>query len=348
MQINFPPIWGMSGVQNFFGEGYPFHRIYKRIFGRLFTFDGVLFVAKTTTIDANKGNMPMKGDGITPSEFRPACIIAGFWQFLLGVMLNAVGLSGPGLHALLDRNIWQQSRQSIMISFMSIVKGVDEEDGLNKRLAEFEKFASALAVRRDQFLEYFFIQINISCPNVKAGEKSDALIIREASGYLSILESYLPGIQCIFKVNTLMQPETAVKLSRHPQCAGICITNTLPWSTLKWWQKILYFPSSFFTDKSPLDQFGGGGLSGRPLLALVEDWVRKARAVGFTKHINAGGGILCAHHVNRLRAAGADSVSIGTVAALRPWRLRRIIRRAYRVFGSKPDEVYAFQTADAI
>ena len=348
MQTNFPPIWGMSGVQNFFGEGYPFHRIYKWIFGKLFTFDGVLFVAKTTTIDANKGNMPMKDDGITPSDFRPACIIAGPWQSFLGVMLNAVGLSGPGLRALLDRNIWQQRRASFMISFMSIAKGVDEEDGLRKRLEEFGRFASALFVQRDRFLEFFLIQINISCPNVKAGEKSDALIIREAAGYLSILEDWLPGVRCIFKINTLMRPETAVKLSQHPQCAGICVTNTLPWATLKWWQKALYFPSSIFTGKSPLDRFGGGGLSGRPLLALVEDWVRKARAAGFTKHINAGGGILCARHVDRLKAAGADSVSIGTVAALRPWRLRSIIRRAYEVFGSKPDKVYEFDVPETI
>ncbi|QQR79249.1 MAG: hypothetical protein IPJ68_03380 [Candidatus Moraniibacteriota bacterium] len=77
-----------------------------------------------------------------------------------------------------------------------------------------------------------------------------------------------------------------------------------------------------------------GGLSGRPLLPLVEDWVRRARRAGFEDHINAGGGILHPKDVNRLRKAGADSVSIGSVATLRPWRLRAIIDRAYDLFGS--------------
>jgi dihydroorotate dehydrogenase len=333
MKTYLPPIWDMSGVRGFFGEGYAFHRIYKRLFGRLFTFDGVMFVAKTTTLLPNKGNMPMKEDGITPTELKPTCIAIGPWQFILGIMMNAVGLSGPGVVALLDKNRWQEMAESFMISFMSIAKGRDDETTAKLHLEEFETFVSSLKARLSQFAAKFLIQINISCMNVDHGSDAEAVVLKEVFGYMDLVARYLPGVRCIIKVNTLMQPETAVTFSRHPQCAGVCVSNALPWSALtrseRWW----YFPLSIFTGKSPLARFGGGAFSGGPLLAEVERWIRDARRAGFNKHINAGGGIRCRNDVNRLVYAGADSISIGSVALLRPWRLRSIIAWVYHVLG---------------
>lgn len=333
--LSVPPIWGMSGVQNFFGEGYPFHHVFRAIFGERFSFAGMMFVAKTTTLLPNLGNMPMEDDGVTPSKLRPACIVSGLWQFLLGVMLNAVGLSGPGAAQLLRRNMWQdRTVQPFMLSFMSIAKdkGGNERIGMGLRLEEFEGFMKLLALA--EFKARMLLQINVTCPNVGAAKKSNALFLEECEGYLALAARYMPGLQIIFKINVHTDIETMVKLQAHPQFAGVCVSNTLPWATLSRWQQILYFPSSLFTGKSPLQHFGGGGLSGKPLLVLVEDWVRQARKAGFEKHINAGGGILCPDDVSRLRKAGADSVSIGTVAALRPWRLKKIINRAYDIFGS--------------
>ncbi len=324
--IDFGPIWVMSGTLNFFGQGWPFHKWLKKLFPKGFAFEGMTFVTKTTTLEPREGNMPMQEDGITPQEWRPSCIILGPWQWLRGVMLNAVGLSGPGARDLLSRGWWQQMTMPFMISFMSVAGTVEE------RLREFESFLQLLAAEVPNFRTAFGLQINLSCPNVKAGGKSDAIIVEEGFGYLRLADNCLPDMPIVFKVNTLMRPETAVMLSLHPQCGGICVSNTLPWSAMKWWQKMLYFPSSIFTRKSPLNRFGGGGLSGRPLLPLVEQWVFEARFLGFEKHINAGGGILHTDDVDRLQEAGADSVSIGSVAALRPWRLRSIIKRAYQVF----------------
>lgn len=325
-----PPIWGMSGVQNFFGEGYPFHAIMRRIFGDWFSFDGMIFVAKTTTWLSNTGNMPMKADGVTPKDWRPACIIAGPWQWLLGVMLNAVGLSGPGARALLERGEWQNRTQLFMISFMSIAKGANEELGMKLRLAEFAAFIQHLAQQR--FRAPMVLQINVTCPNVGATTKSASLFSDECQGYLALVAEHMPDLQVIFKINVYTDIDTLIELQSHPQFAGVCVSNTLPWAKLTRWQQIRYFPLSLFTGKSPLHQFGGGGLSGKPLLPLVEDWVWRARLAGFIKHINAGGGILCPDDVDRLKKAWADSVSIGSVAALRPWRLRAIIKRAHEVF----------------
>ena len=322
--IDFDPIWVMSGTLNFFGKGWPLHRVLKKLFPQGFAFEGITFVAKTTTLHQRNGNMPMQADGITPQEWRPKCIILGPWQWLLGIMLNAVGLSGPGARDLLSRGLWQQMTRPFMISFMSV------ETTMQARLKEFEDFLQLLVAEIPHFRTAFGLQVNISCPNVEAGGKSDALIVEEGFCYLNLADHYVPQVPVVFKVNTLMRPETAVMLSMHPQCGGICVSNTLPWSALKWWQKALYFPSSIFTGKSPLDRFGGGGLSGRPLLPLVGQWVFEARFMGFEKHINAGGGILCADDVNHLHEA--DSVSVGSVAVLRPWRLRAIRNRAQNIF----------------
>ncbi|MEK9151373.1 MAG: hypothetical protein AAB547_01970 [Patescibacteria group bacterium] len=328
--IDFGPIWVMSGTLNFFGGGWPFHKVLKKLFPKGFRFDGITFVAKTTTLHhrifPQAGNLPMREDGITPKELFPTCIIIGWWQWLWGVMLNAVGLSGPGARDLLARGQWQQMTKRFMISFMSVAGTVEE------RLKEFEEFLQLLVPEIPKFKAAVGMQVNISCPNVKAGGKSDAIIIEEGFGYMNLMAHYVPQVPGIFKVNTLMRPETAVMLSMHPQCGGVCVSNTLPWSAMKWWQKMLYFPSSIFTGKSPLDRFGGGGLSGRPLLPLVEQWVRDVRLAGFEKHINAGGGITCVDDVDRLYLAGADSVSVGSVAALRPWRLRSIRNRAQKMF----------------
>ena len=105
----------------------------------------------------------------------------------------------------------------------------------------------------------------------------------------------------------------------------LCISNTIPWGTMPDrinWKKL------FGSATSPLEKFGGGGLSGAPLLPLVFEWVTNARAAGLTCPLNAGGGILAPNDAEALFDAGADSVFIGSMAILRPWRVRATIRHA--------------------
>ena len=47
--IEFGSVIGASGIQGFFGEGYPYHRYPKLLFPRSFKFDGMTFTAKTTS-----------------------------------------------------------------------------------------------------------------------------------------------------------------------------------------------------------------------------------------------------------------------------------------------------------
>jgi hypothetical protein len=131
---NWPNVYNASGARGFSGEGYPFHKPW-RPFGLDYT--GSCFVAKTTTLEPRLGNMPLD-ENLRPRELLPKCIVV---KLIQGVVLNAVGLSGPGLSALLAR--WLASpRQSEpwTVSFMPVAKTALE------RIEEAAKFFSEVRV----------------------------------------------------------------------------------------------------------------------------------------------------------------------------------------------------------
>lgn len=310
--IDFGPVLDASGVQGFFGEGYWYHRFSKSLG---LNFYGCTFVAKTTTLHARQGNMPMKKDGITPRELMPRCVKVYFRK---GIMLNAVGLSGPGAKVLFQTGRWQTRTEPFFISFMSV------EKSLEKRAAELEGFVGLFAKYLPGFSAPVGLQINFSCPNV--GLDIDHLVDEARTGLK--MASAL-GIPLMPKFNVLAPAEAIKEIADSPNCDAICVSNTIPWEKLP---ETINWKNLFGSDISPLVKLGGGGLSGRPLLPLVIDWVSRARKAGIKKPIHAGGGILAPNDLVLLYDAGASSVFIGSVATLRPWRVRPIIRKAHQLF----------------
>jgi len=309
--IEYGPILDASGVQGFFCEGYWHHKYLKPIG---LDFAGCTFVAKTTTLQARKGNMPMQ-NGVIPSEFFPRCVKVYFRK---GIILNAVGLSGPGAKALFEMKLWQARTKPFFISFMSV------EESPEKRIAELQEFIDLFAKYLPGFRAPVGLQINYSCPNV--GLDTSCLVDEVIAGLRIASVLNIP----LMPKFSVLTPAAAVKrISDDSNCHALCISNTIPWGKLP--EKINW-KELFGSDISPLAEFGGGGLSGRPLFPLVVEWVRMARSLGITKPINAGGGILSAIDLSWLHGAGADSVFIGSVATLRPWRVGGIIRRAYELF----------------
>ncbi|PIR86962.1 MAG: hypothetical protein COU11_03025 [Candidatus Harrisonbacteria bacterium CG10_big_fil_rev_8_21_14_0_10_49_15] len=309
---DFGPVWGASGVQGFFGEGYRHHRYLGPLKPR---FNGMTFVAKTTTLRPNKGNMPLRPD-FTPAELIPRCIIT---KPARGVVLNAVGLSGPGPERLLEQGAWQSATAPLMLSFMSTAGSADE------RLEELDQFTELLFLELSAFQAPVALQLNFSCPNVGLDPGG---LISEISQALSIA-AWL-GIPLIPKLNALVPPAAAADIARHRHCAGLTLTNAIPWGALPErinWEEI------FGASTSPLRLRGfssPGALSGAPLLPILLDWLGYGRAL-ISKPINAGGGILHPRDVDRLRSVGADSISVGSAAILRPWRVKAIIRRAHQL-----------------
>ncbi|NIA31360.1 MAG: hypothetical protein GWP06_15810 [Actinobacteria bacterium] len=310
--INFGPVLGASGVQGFFGEGYWYHK-FLRPFG--LNFDGCAFVAKTTALNKTIGNMSFEKDGITPKEFKPNCIKINFFK---GVALNAIGLSGPGAKALFEVNKWQCRKEPFFLSFMATASS------LQGRIIQLQKFVKLFKKNLPFFHTDVGLQINYSCPNVGLNLKELSKEIKQGIQIASELD-----IPLMPKFNITVPFEFAKEISELLGCDAICVSNTLPWKHFK--EKIAC-KGLFGSDNSPLAHLGGGGLSGKLLLPLVADWVRKARRIGIRKPINAGGGILASRDVNILYDAGASSVFIGSIAMLRPWRVKRTIARAYKIF----------------
>jgi len=95
---------------------------------------------------------------------------------------------------------------------------------------------------------------------------------------------------------------------------------------IDWW-------GIFGSSESPLKQYGGGGLSGYPLLSIVAEWISEIRSEGAKIPIIGGGGVLKKSDVNLLWQSGASAIMIGSVSNLRPWRIRGIIKRAQQLYG---------------
>lgn len=305
--VAFGPVWGASGVQGFFGEKYWYQELFARWIPG-YSFRNVTFVTKTATANRNEGNMPLKEDGITPKERRPVCIVLGIWQFIWGVMLNAVGLSNIGIGPLIGKGLWQKITEPLMISVMAI------SGSARNRVAEIRLIVIHLSRLIPTLKVPVAIQLNRSCPNVKHKVARDEFV-EETWDSLTALEPL--GVPIFVKINTLTSVDDAKRIALHSACSGFIVSNTLPWDAIPKWMRILFFGST----RSPLAHLGGGGLSGWPIRRLVCAWIRDARKAGITKHINAGGGIFGPYGVWRVKRAGADSISLGTIATVRPWML---------------------------
>jgi dihydroorotate dehydrogenase len=338
--IEFGPVLGASGVQGWFGEGYPYHR-YAKLAG--LNFDGMTLVSKTTTLNAREGDMPVKKDGVTPAKLFPKCVKVKFFK---GIALNSVGLTGPGAEALFKMGEWQQLTSPFLFSFMSVAKDKAE------RRHELKQYCALLKRYELVMRAPFGLQINFSCPNT---DLDPTVLIHEVGAALADARMILgEKIPIMPKFNAVTPPEVVKGIQGF--CDAVCVSNTIPWGKLPekidwkglWGTQTVYeqlrnpemggttvdrYPVEKLV--SPLADLGGGGLSGSPLLPIVADWVREARDIGVNIPINAGGGIM---HVNDIRELvragivfGRDSIFLGSVAFLRPWRVRGLIKRAHRL-----------------
>ena len=233
-------------------------------------------------------------------------------------MLNAVGLSGPGADALFQRGIWQEMTKPFFLSFMSVAETAEE------RVAELEMFVWLFKKYLPYFRAKVGLQVNYSCPNIGL---DPGKITTEAKEGLTIASSL--GIPLVPKFNVVAPVEAIIEISENSNCDAICVSNTIPWGKLP---NVIDWKGLFGSDISPLAKFGGGGLSGAPLLPITSDWVIRARKAGLKKPINFGGGILSEKDLDGLPLQPNDSIFIGSVASLRPLRVKGIIRKAHLLF----------------
>ncbi|MDD3607197.1 MAG: hypothetical protein PHQ20_00130 [Candidatus Moranbacteria bacterium] len=313
--VNFGVAFVASGALNFFGEGWKFHKIFKKLFALDFT--GATFVSKTTTLNYRQGNMELDSN-LQPRFLFPDCVRV---YPAKRVVLNSVGLSGPGAEYLFSRGLWQKKRKPFLISFMAV------EATKEQRVMEAKKFAEILGKEIPNFSAKVGVELNISCPNTS---HCSMTLIDDAVDQIEAFTNL--GVPVILKVNALTPTDAIVKIAGSGLCDAILVSNTIPWGQLP--EKINW-QGLFGSSESPLKHLGGGGLSGYPLLPIVAKWISEAKDKGVSVPIIGGGGISKKVDVDLLKQYGADAISIGSVAIIRPWRVQGIIQRARQIYGGE-------------
>lgn len=309
--IDFGNVLNSSGARNFDGSGWWYHKALGHI-GLDYT--GTTFVAKTTTLSPRQGNMLLKG--VDPAELLPRCIKVYPYK---GRALNAVGLSGPGARALLASGTWHKQERPFFLSFMSVEKESP------RRMAELLEFVQLLKTHLP-FQAPVGLQINFSCPNVMLDTRH---LVDEIRMSLDLARSL--DIPLVPKINAETPQDVILSLEDHQAFDAICVSNTIPWGRLP---SQIDWKELFGSVRSPLAEFGGGGLSGAPLLPIVTKWIQKLRGLGFGKPIVGGGGILSQDGADQMLAAGADAIELGSVSMLRPWRVKGIVEHVNRKLGN--------------
>jgi dihydroorotate dehydrogenase len=275
--------------------------------------------------------MPFKENTLTPQEFFPKCIYVsprGWWH---GSALNAVALSGPGFGLLIETGEWQKKTEPFFISIMSIS---NTEDDRQIDMWRFYMEIERMIKKYSHLQSLLGLQINYSCPNT--GHDMNELLeklVKEVRDHLSIFRTL--GIPLVPKLNILLPIKEALEIGNDRNCDGLTLSNTIPWDDLPDFRidrgKIF---GKKYKNFSPLKARGfeqAGGYSGKELLPPVARYIQRLRELGFSKHINAGGGILHPHDIDFLDHVGASSFSLGSATFLRPWETGSIIKRAYEV-----------------
>ena len=302
------PVFLSSGTKGFYGEGYPHHR---RFPWSLADFSGATPVMKTMTLHRNEGNMPLREDGVTPAEKRPACIWVNPWN---GTTLNAVGLSNFGLEFYLPK--LHDLEGDFGISVMSIRPTATE------RICEMAAIIRGLEREIPSFIGHPYIEFNFSCPNVGLNTSE---LIGEVTTVLEMAASL--GVPLVPNFSVEITQATASEISGHPACSAISIANTVKWGHLP---KHIDWQKEFGTDVSPLAKFGGGGVSGPILLPLMLQWLRRAVAGAYPmKPLIIGGGIFSTSDISDILYAGGDlvhGIKLASVGIHRPWRVQRMIQ----------------------
>jgi dihydroorotate dehydrogenase len=315
--IEFGPVHLAAGTGGFHCDGseYWLHRTWFRP-----DFTGATKTAKTVTLhprDTTTGaNLPLD-EQLRVTEWFPRCIAV---NPILCCSVNAVGLANKGLRWHLDQGVWQEWAEPFFISLMAV--GATRAE----RMKEWETMFALLAQYQESFHAPFAIQENFSCPNTEHETYTQHELDAEVSEVLYRGASL--GVPQVPKFGvTQIDVVKGRMIGDHSHCAGIVLSNTIPWYDLPLWVRLV----SFGTPWSPLRWRGisqPGGYAGPFLRTLVIHKIHNLRAIGFTKPIIACGGITHPNHVNQMRDIGADAIEFGTVAMLRPWRVQPIIERA--------------------
>lgn len=316
-----------SGALSWGGGGYRYYKVFSFLFPSFKrAINEMNFVSKTTTWDAQEGNLPLN-ERYEPKEKFPKCI--KFFP-IQGMMLKADKLSGPGFKALLSMGKFQNARRAALgVSFMPV--GETIHDMLWETRCFRDKLLEALETATYHFSSFnspIWVQINQPCLDAVRSNGQILIYLKDILEMLQPLRK-VHGLVLDLKVNFLFPNSLIAEVCKKDLCDIVTISDAIKfgneesnisWRRLFWWRKT-----------SPLEKFGGGWLSGRPLFNEVCDKILSLRLDGVNIPIKAGS-IFSVQNVKEVKAHGANAIEFDAVMTLRPWRVARIIKEAEKIF----------------
>lgn len=243
------------------------------------------------------GGLVTKAVSVEPRSGAPAPRVAE-WA---GGMVNAVGLANPGV---------ERVRAEELPWLAANVRGPRVLVNVVGR--EVEDFAGVVAALDGEAgLDGF--ELNVSCPNVKAGGLEFGADETSLRAVVSGCRAATRRPLFVKLSPTLGDIATAARIAVDAGADGITLVNTLPGLVVD------------VDSRRPALGFGSGGVSGPGLLpvgVLATAKVRKAVGVPLI----GVGGVASADDVLQYMIAGASLVGIGTAALRDPRLPERIIR----------------------
>lgn len=212
-------------------------------------------------------------------------------RLVRGGVVNAVGLSNPGIGWWCKRI--GPSVDSAKIPLVASIFGELEE------LAEMARTLSGF--------DLVGLEINTSCPNTETCILQDtARIIASCKAVKS--NSSLP---IILKVSVAHDVSQIVREAGN-LIEAISI-NSVPWA--------IAFPNR----QSPLENLGGGGVSGKAAQQFTWDLVKQL--TGLTTIPVIGPSVWDFDDLRKIRNLGAKAISFGSIFMCHPWRPTLYVRK---------------------
>lgn len=242
------------------------------------------------------GGLITKAVSVEPRKGAPAPRVAEFD----GGMINAVGLANPGVEEVRSEHLPWLAKNLRRARVLVNVVGNRAED-----------FAAVVS-RLDDSAAVTGYELNVSCPNVKAGGMefgADPQALRDV-----VARARAATKRPIFvKLSpTLADIAKTAQIAADAGADGISIVNTIPGLVID------------VDSRKPALGFGTGGVSGPGLLPVgVLGTYRVAKAVRLP--VIGVGGISKATDVVQYVIAGASLVAIGTAAMQKPKVAEKVV-----------------------
>lgn len=218
-----------------------------------------------------------------------------------GGMINAVGLANPGVEEVRDEHLpWLAEHLQRAKVLVNVVGN------------HVEEFAGVVSVL-DHSAAVSGYELNVSCPNVKAGGMEFGADDASLTAVVSRARAATRKAIFVKLSPTLPNIGRSAKVAAGAGADGITVVNTLPGLAID------------VESRKPALGFGTGGVSGPGLLPVgVLATYKVSRAVELP--VIGVGGINKATDVVQYVIAGATLVAIGTAAMQEPRLPQKVIR----------------------